>query len=72
MNWLRLLWSRVTGWRREVEEPFDINYPDSTPPGFVDSDQLRYPPEIPHGWPPPTTMPTSPGALDCDLDRLEP
>lgn len=71
MNWLRRLWSRLTSWRREIEEPFDVNYPDSTPPGFTDSDQFQFVPEIPPGMRAPDTEPTSPGALDSDLSRLE-
>jgi hypothetical protein len=73
MNWLRRLWSRVTSWRREIEEPFDMNFPDSTPPGYSDSAPFgRFVPESPPGMEAPDTMPTSPGALDSDLSRLEP
>jgi hypothetical protein len=64
MTWFRLLWSRWRRWRADAEEPFDFDFPDSTPPGFVDSDQFRFLPEIPDGMPPPETQPTSPGALD--------
>lgn len=75
MNWLRRLRSGFADWWRAVEEPFDCwdsDYPDSTPPGFVDSDQFRFVPEIPRGMRAPDTEPTSPGALDSDLSRLEP
>jgi len=57
MTWLRRLWSRVTSWRREAEEPFDFDFPDSAPP-IPDMDC-------------PDTQPTSPGALDSDLARLK-
>lgn len=59
MNWLRRLWSRLARWRREIQEPFDMNFPDSHPPT---PDDLECP----------DTQPTSPGALDSDLSRLEP
>jgi hypothetical protein len=49
---------RLIHWKREVEEPFDWAYPDSHPPTPEDLDC-------------PDTQPTSPGALDSDLQRLE-
>lgn len=61
MTWLGRLWTRWRAWRDEVAEPFDCwdsDYPNSAPP--VDSD---------FGCP--DTQPTSPGALDSDLGRLE-
>ncbi len=45
-------------WWRAVEEPFDIDFPDSAPPISDDFDC-------------PDTQPTSPGALDSDLARLQ-
>lgn len=60
MGWLASLFGRVTRWRREVAEPFDVwdaDYPDSAPPVPPDLDC-------------PDTQPTSPGALDSDLGRL--
>lgn len=71
MTWWRLLIGRWRKWRSVTEEPFDFDFPDSTPPGFVDSDQFRFLPEIPADMPPPETQPTSPGALDSDPMRLE-
>jgi len=66
MNWLR----RLRDWRRELcdacGEPWpdwEDDYPDSTPPGFVDSDQFRFLPEIPKGMPSSDTKPTDPDAL---------
>lgn len=57
MTWLRDLWRRMREWRHQIEEPFDFDFPDSAPP-MPDMDC-------------PDTQPTSPGALDSDLARLE-
>jgi len=59
VTWLRLLRLRLHDWWREVEEPFDLGYPDSLPPAPNDLDC-------------PDTQPTAPGALDSDLGGLEP
>ena len=53
MTW----WSRLVDWWRDIEKPFDIDYPDSAPP-------------VPQDLDCPDTEPTSPGALDSDLQRL--
>jgi len=45
-------------WRNAPEDPFDLEYPDSAPA-----------PESDFGCP--DTEPTSPGALDSDLSRLQ-
>lgn len=58
MNWWRRLLERWNQWRRNVEEPFDMDCPDSAPP-------------IPDGFDCPDTQPTSPGALDTLPGRLE-
>jgi hypothetical protein len=50
---------RLLEWWRGFQDPFDWDYPDSEP-GFRDSDMDC-----------PDTMPTSPGALDSDLGRLD-
>lgn len=54
-QWLQALHE----WRHEIQEPFDLGYPDSLPPAPDDLDC-------------PDTQPTAPGALDSDLGRLEP
>jgi len=59
VTWLRHLRQRLRDWWREVEEPFDLGYPDSQPPPPDDLDC-------------PDTQPTAPGALDSDLGGLEP
>jgi len=58
MTCLRRLLKRWEQWRRDVEEPFDMDFPDSAPP-------------IPDGFDCPDTQPTSPGALDTLPGRLE-
>jgi len=58
MTWTRRLFNRWKQWRRNVEEPFDMDFPDSAPP-------------IPDGFDCPDTQPTSPGALDTLPGRLE-
>jgi len=51
------IWGRLREWFHHAEEPFDFDFPDSAPAV----------PEMDC----PDTQPTSPGALDSDLSRLE-
>lgn len=59
MTWFGRLHQRLRDWLHEIEEPFDFDFPDSAPP-------------VPDDLECPDTEPTSPGALDSDLSRLEP
>lgn len=64
MSWLRRLWAGWQGWRREIEEPFDADFPG-------DSDYYDSTPPIPAGFEPCDTQPTSPGLLDTLPGRLK-
>ena len=56
--WLCQWLQALREWRHDIQEPFDLGYPDSQPPAPDDMDC-------------PVTQPTAPGALDSDLGRLK-
>jgi len=57
-----MIWRRLVDWWRGVQEPFDVDFPDSDLGGYAD--------RTPEGIDCPTTQPTSPGALESDLGGL--